>query len=261
VKKTILKILKWSLLFAYLIVMLGFASRKSHDMPCLNKQILIDKPHQFVSIESVDKLLITNGINIDSCILDKINFDEIEKVLEENPYIKNTEVYSNFNGDVCITIEQRNPVMRIITDNNEIYYIDEACELMPISDEYSANVIVANGFISNSFISSTNTSADINANDNTYPFSLKELYNYVIYLNNNELWKNQIEQIYINENKDIELIPRVGNHIIILGDLNNYQFKMGKLEALYKKGFALTDWNIYSSINLKYSNQVICKKR
>ncbi|MFY9590545.1 MAG: cell division protein FtsQ, partial [Bacteroidales bacterium] len=75
------------------------------------------------------------------------------------------------------------------------------------------------------------------------------------------LWGSQVEQINISPKGDIELVPRVGNHVIILGNLDNYEYKLKKLETLYLKGFDIVDWNKYSSINLKYSDQVICKKR
>jgi len=241
--------------------MLSFVGKKHRNVHCIEKNIQIDEPHKFVTIESVDKMLITNGINLDSCIIDKINFDKIENILENNPYIKSAEVYSDFSGKLNINIKQRKPVMRVITENNESYYLDKTCSLMPISNDYTASVIVASGNITHSFINSNIEESNYNTIDKTYSFTLKDLYEFAIYLSEHELWQNQIEQIYINDNKEVELVPRVGNHIIILGNLDNYEFKMGKLEALYKKGFALTDWNIYSSINLKYSNQVICKKR
>ncbi len=241
--------------------MLSFVGKKSQSQICTTKNIVVNEPHQFVNQESVEKLLITNGIKLDSCIVYKLNFDAIEKILEDNPFISKAEVFSDFDGVLNITITQRNPVMRIISENNETYYLDEACKLMPISGEYTANVIVVSGNISHTFINADITESNYNTIDKTYSFTLKGLFNFVTYLNNHELWQYQIEQVYINHDKEIELVPRVGNHIIVLGNLENYEFKMGKLEALYKKGFALTDWNIYSSINLKYSNQVICKKR
>ncbi len=253
--------MRWSLLFAYLIIVLGFSGKKFQNTICKNKNIIINEPHHFVDSTSVEKLLITNSINLDSCIIDKLNFDLIENILEDNPFISNAEVYCLFDGTLNINITQRNPIMRIITENNETYYLDESCKLMPISDVYTANVIVLSGNISSTFISTDITKSNFETIDKSYSYTLHGIYKLVAFLNNHELWKYQIEQIYINDDKEIELIPRVGNHIIILGDLNNYEYKMGKLEALYKKGFALTDWNIYSSINLKYSNQVICKKR
>lgn len=258
-KKAILKILKWSLLFAYLFFMLGFASRKTKSLNCSEKTITINAPYEFVTEESVEKLLITNGINIDSCPIDKINFDQVEKVLEENPFIINAEIFSDFYGNLNIDITQRKPIMRIITNNNESYYLDETSTLMPVSENYTAGVIVASGNITKEFLTASNE--EENQLNHAYSFTKNDLFNYVLYLNEHELWKYQIVQIYVNDEKEIELVPRVGNHIIILGNLENYKYKMGKLEAIYKKGLNLTDWNIYSSINLKYSNQVICKKR
>ncbi|MDD4148596.1 MAG: hypothetical protein PHE33_01060 [Bacteroidales bacterium] len=259
-KKAIFKITKWLLLLTYIVFMLSFANKKSDNIICSSINLIIDKPHKFIDEESVNKLLNTNNIKIDSCIIDSINFDEIENILEASPFIRNAELYSKFNGQLNIIIKQRNPVMRIITNNNEHYYIDDESSLMPICNNYTANVITVTGNISHTFVTSIDAT-DIKTIDKSYPYTLRELFNYVSFLNEHELWKNQITQIYINDSKDIELIPRVGNHIIMLGDLTNYKFKMGKLEAIYKKGFALTDWNIYSVINLKYSNQVICKKK
>lgn len=240
--------------------MLGFAGKKYDNIICSGKNLIIDKPHKFVDKELVNKLLHSNNINIDSCIIYKVNFYEIENILEASPFIQNAEVYSNFKGEINIIIKQRNPIMRLITNNNEHYYIDDKCSLMPICDNYTANVITATGNISHTFVNSIDVT-DIKTIDKSYQYTMRELYNFVNFLNEHELWKNQITQIYINDIKDIELIPRVGNHIIVLGNLTDYKFKMGKLEAIYKKGFALTDWNIYSNINLKYSNQVICKKK
>ena len=88
-----------------------------------------------------------------------------------------------------------------------------------------------------------------------------KLCNFVNYLQSDELWRNQITQIYVNAANELELVPRVGNHIILLGGLDDYENKMNKLEAMYSKGFEITDWNAYSLINLKFKDQVICKKR
>lgn len=240
--------------------MLGFASKEKQRLICSEIIIEVDNNHKFIDKETVEKMLITNNINIDSCIVDKLNFGEIEKIIESDPYIKQADVYSNFSGQVFITLKQKNPVMRIITKNNDHYYIDDECKLMPVCSKYSANVIVVNGEISEDFFN-PGFRPQIISDSITGDVNLPKLFNFVEYINGHDLWQAQIEQIYINDNMEVELIPRVGNHIIILGNLENYKYKLGKLEALYKKGFALTDWNIYSSINLKYSDQVICKKR
>ena len=72
----------------------------------------------------------------------------------------------------------------------------------------------------------------------------------------------------------IELVPRVGNHIIYLGNLPESNIlekrekeitafvnkKMKRLENFYKYGLSQAGWNKYSYINLEFDNQIICKK-
>lgn len=259
-KKNIFKILRWSLLLVYLITILSFVARKKEKIVCSNLSISVDYSHKFIDQQTVEKLLKTKGITINSCIVHNLNFDEVEKIIESDPYVKNAEVYSDFNGLIHVDIKQRNPVMRIITKDNNNLYIDDECKIMPVCNHYSASVIVITGEINDDFL---NPSYVHGAKNDTISgdATLLKLYDFVNYINSHELWKAQIEQIYINSKMEAELIPRVGNHIIILGRIEDYKYKLGKLEALYKKGFAITDWNIYSTINLKYSDQVICKKR
>jgi len=259
-KRKLLKILSWSLLIAYVMFMLGFAARKKDNVICTKLVITVDNAHKFTDQQIVEKMLITNNIKVDSSIIDKLNFDEIEKIIESDPFVRKAEVYSDYYGQVHINIMQRNPVMRVITKENKSYYIDDECKVMPVCSHYSASVIAVNGEIDEKFLN-PGFKPELSTDSIKSDLTLNKLYHFVNYINANELWQSQFEQIYINQEKEIELVPRVGNHIIILGDLNNYEYKLGKLEALYKKGFALTDWNIYSTINLKYTDQVICKKR
>ena len=71
----------------------------------------------------------------------------------------------------------------------------------------------------------------------------------------------QVEQIYINSEREFELIPRIGNQLIIFGDIDNYEYKFGKLKSFYLKTLPYVGWNTYNEINIQYSNQIICKKR
>ena len=91
----------------------------------------------------------------------------------------------------------------------------------------------------------------------------------------NNFWKNQIVQINVTAEKGIELVPRVGNHIIYIGELPKYdkrqngasvikdftEKKLLRLEKFYKYGLSQAGWNKYSYINLEFDNQIICKRR
>jgi cell division protein FtsQ len=96
----------------------------------------------------------------------------------------------------------------------------------------------------------------------------------VRWLTENELWDSQVEQINILPDKNMEIIPRIGNHIVCLGripessdkvqrnkNINKFmQAKLGRLDKFYRYGLNEVGWNKYSYIDLEFDNQVICRK-
>ncbi len=90
---------------------------------------------------------------------------------------------------------------------------------------------------------------------------IDDIFAVVSFIEKDEFLKAQIQQIFINEKNDIELVPMVGDHKIILGDKKDLDTKFRKLLLLYQKGLSKTGWNQYSIINLKFKNQVICTKK
>jgi cell division protein FtsQ len=90
---------------------------------------------------------------------------------------------------------------------------------------------------------------------------LKDIYYLVEYINDDSFWSAQIDQIYVDNNDQIDLIPRVGNQIIHLGTTENLEGKLRNLLAFYDKVLPEVGWNKYSVINLEYKDQIVCKKR
>ena len=82
-----------------------------------------------------------------------------------------------------------------------------------------------------------------------------------LFLKKNEFWNSQIEQINILSDKTIELVPRVGQHVVYLGTFANYQEKLERLKKFYTKALNQVGWNKYSRINVEFSNQIICTRR
>ena len=71
----------------------------------------------------------------------------------------------------------------------------------------------------------------------------------------------QIEQLFVNKELDWVLIPKVGNHTIVLGSAEDLEAKFKKLKLFYKKAMKNIGWDKYRTINLKYKNQVVCTKK
>ncbi|MEG1839011.1 MAG: cell division protein FtsQ, partial [Bacteroidaceae bacterium] len=61
--------------------------------------------------------------------------------------------------------------------------------------------------------------------------------------------------------KNIELVPRIGEHIVFMGKLDHFEDKLARLELFYKKALNQVGWNKYERINIEFSNQIICTKK
>ena len=89
---------------------------------------------------------------------------------------------------------------------------------------------------------------------------LVDIYTVAQTCSKSKFWSSQINQLYVNRDKEIELIPRVGDHHILIGHSNDLDKKLNKLKYFYAEGLDKTGWNEYKVINLKYANQVVCTK-
>lgn len=147
------------------------------------------------------------------------------------------------------------PIIRIKSSNGADYYLDDNGGILPNS-KYTSDLIIATGNIDNNFA-------------RLYIAPLAKA------ISAEPLWLNQIEQINVLPDRGIELVPRVGNHIIFMGylpknngpwkrkhDINIFvKKKLSRLEKFYRYGLSQAGWNKYSYIDIEFDNQIICKKR
>ncbi|MGI6243231.1 MAG: cell division protein FtsQ [Prevotella sp.] len=209
----------------------------------------------FISAAEIKNRLEKNRLYPLSKLMQDVNTRMIEETLEQSPFVKRVECYKTENGHVSIALTQRMPTVRIKADNGDDYYIDDNHSVMPNS-KYTSDLIIATGHINKWYAR-----------------------NYISYLAenlmSNEFWKNQIVQINVLPNRGVELVPRVGNHIVYIGQLPETKYvgmrqkliseyvtkKMDRLEKFYKYGLSQAGWNKYSYINIEFDNQIICKKQ
>lgn len=261
----ILKISLWVLLAVVVIGGLIFAKISHQQKVCKSLQITIDynDSEVFLSEDEVKSYLIKKNDSIVGKTISEINENLIESTLNDNPYVYSAEVFVGFNADVNINLIQRKPLVRIFNKQNQQFYLDDKGVKMPVKQGVPARVVVANGNISSvytPFISSVSSQRSDTSNliKDTVLFSVFKI---AEYLSNNEFFKAQIEEIFVNEQKEIELFTKLGDQTILFGGVDNLEDKFSKLKVLYKEGFNKTGWDKYSIINLKYNNQVVCTKR
>ena len=220
----------------------------------VNINIQDEMTNGFLNAQEIKKRLQANKLYPLDKQLSQVNTRKIEETLKTTPFVKQAECYKLQDGSVNIFLTQRTPIVRIKSGNNEDYYVDDHYKIMP-NTKYTSDIIIATGNISKWYAQK-------------YISLLSKA------LMTNELWRNQIEQINVLTNKGIELVPRVGNHIVYIGNLPETNLikkreedisafvnkKMDRLEKFYKYGLSQAGWNKYSYINLEFDNQIICTK-
>jgi cell division protein FtsQ len=246
---------------AAFIISVGFASHKQATMPCSGVivNVLDSVGSGFVDKNDIIQSIQNKFGTLEGKSLSSINISLLEKIINTNPFISDAEVFSTVDGKIEIEVKQRIPVLRVINYKNESFYVDKDGVFMPVSDKFTSRVPVANGFIFDSeaghhIITYTEDSAHAET-------KLAQLFNIIGYTEKNNFWNAEVQQLYVNEDGEIEMIPRVGNHSVILGDDKDLDEKFSKLLVFYKEGISKKGWDKYKSINLKFKNQVVCTKK
>ena len=265
-KKRLVTLVFWSLL----IIGLGFAlhwvqTKELHQLGNkLEISIKQDQLNYFISEEDIRQFIRERGDTVRNQPLTSIQLAKLEGSLDNHPAIANAHVYHTIDGKVNVEIVQRMPIVRIIDAANESYYIDVQGRLMPLSDKYTANVPIVtaavrlpyNLFYKNDY------SRKFNPADTTNSLLIASIYEMAKYIWADEFWKSQIQQINLNTFAEFELIPRVGDHVILFGNAQDIDVKFSKLLIFYKQGLNPTGWwNKYSVINLKFKDQVVCTRK
>ncbi len=249
-----------------LVLSLGFVNKKQDALRCKSLDIQVDQDDNLFFLDKMDieKLIKSRGDSIVGEPKSRLNITELEQSLNSHENIANAEASVSIDGRVKVYVTQRKPILRIINEAGDSYYMDDKGNLMPLSDKYTAKVLVANGKIKESYGKYYKRTMEMIAADSATKAKtlFDELFAMATYIDADEFWKAQVQQIYINEDKDMELIPMVGDQKIIFGDTTKMDEKFKKLLIFYNQGLNKTGWwNNYTTINLKFKNQIVCTKK
>jgi cell division protein FtsQ len=262
--KKLLTISLWVVLIGSFITLLGFVVWDHNAQGCKAYNIRIDygNADTLVTKSDIYNLVKKAGNVIKGQLLGDIDVEAIERGIRHQPYIAEAEVFVTLDGVVQINVHQRQPILRIFNQKGESFYLDGLGHLLPLNPAFSARLIVATGFIDEPFSKKTNYLQDsVKRNDSVeYRSVMVNLYKLATYIMKDKFLRAQIEQIDVDKLGEFELIPRVGNHVIIFGSADNIEDKFERLFAFYKYGLSRTGWSRYNVINIKFRNQVVCSK-
>ena len=189
----------------------------------------------------VTSLLQERGLDPVGLSLDRIDIEGIESVLLRHPLVGRAQCYKTAGNMLRINISGKVPLVRVLNNRGQDFYVDSRGEILT-QHSLAVQLPVATGYIDRKFASG-------------------DLLDVVNAIDRSEFWKAQVEQINVTREGQIELVPRVGDHLLILGTAQDVEDKLKRLENFYHKGLDNVGWNKYRSISVAYENQVVCKKR
>jgi cell division protein FtsQ len=238
----------WVICLGGLVVLMSFIETKKAGVKCTAVNVSIPGGQYFIDKQEVDHIIEVTSHSLVGRPIENINIQELEDKLKANPFIEFAKVYTEMDGVLRVEVSQRQPILRIMNHYDMDFYVDQHGLKIPLSPNFTARVLVANGFIEELFT---------NHVDSLHTRVAKDLFKTADYIRRDSLWDAQIAQMYVNSDREIELIPRVGNQRILIGNADSLNVKLNNLQAFYKQVLPKVGWDTYKVINVKYTNQVI----
>ncbi len=249
-KKIIINSL-WLLAGAGTIVLLGAAMQKKNRLICKNIRIEIvgDAKNLFIDEKDVLEILNEDG-NIIGRSISSLDLQKMESKVEKNLWVSNAEMYIDNNLNLDIIIEERQPVARVFTMDGGTFYLDSNALRLPLSEKLSARVPVFTGFPSNKPILSNPDSS-----------LLWDMVNLAMYVGKDSFWMAQIAQIDVTPQAGFEIVPLIGDHLVLFGKAENVEQKFNNLYTFYRKAWLQNGINKYEKLDVQYTNQIVAIRK
>lgn len=237
--KKILMVMTNIIFLSLLIILFGSSDKAFKKYKIISDSTFVPKD----KIESIlDNYFTKESLNI--------NFNDLEKKIKSNPHIKKVTLYKDLTGNLNVIVNQFQPIARIVNENKSKKYFDIDGEIFPTSLGYSHRVPL---------IFLTSKINFLNNNLNNTEFGV-DLLNMVKYIESDKFLSKIVSEIEVDNFKNIIIRPQISKQKIIFGYPDDLVNKFRKIKIFYEDIAPAKGWNTYSSVNVKYRNQIICDK-
>jgi cell division protein FtsQ len=250
--RKILFVMLWVCIGGGMLSLLIAAIGKKKREDCAGYTIAIKNSEDklFIDANDIRKLLkVGAGAEIKGKQISQINLKKLEQLLRDNVWVRKAEMWFDNKNVLHVEVYEREPVARIFTTGGRSFYIDSTEKKLPLSDKLSARVPVFTGFVDKKVYSAKDS------------LLLSDIKNIAIYIKNDPFWMSQVAQVNITAERNFELSPVVGNHLIKLGSGKDLEKKFGRLMIFYQQVLAQKGFDAYSTVDVQYSGQVVGTRR
>ena len=137
---------------------------------------------------------------------DQVDIKLLERQVEENPFVAEIDIFMSVTGVLGAKVSQAQPIGRLMSSRGPDQYIDVTGKLLPMNTDYTARVPLI------SFAEYPQWESNLGENDLG-----KQLMEFLIFINKDELWKAQIAQLVVSEENELTLWPQMTKQLILFG--------------------------------------------
>lgn len=218
--------------------------------------IRIERPKGYNFIEEDQVNTILKGqldLQDSSFTIKKVDLSQIERVITTNPYVREVHAFVDISGQLNIEIQQREPIFRVFNSRGVSFYVDPLGSIIPLNPNFTARVPIVTGFDDIDFPGGP-------TKDTSYTkfYQLVEL---AKEFQSDPFLQALVEQVYVNNAGEFEMVPKIDSHVIRLGDMKDIKNKILRLKAFYKEALVKFGWDRYELIDVSFKNQIVCRKK
>lgn len=236
-----------------------FIHSKMGSSACRGIEITIadSSRHRFVNSDDIMNLIRSTGIHVRGVPVNEISIADIEKKIKTLTELRVAEVYFSADNVMHVYADQREPVMRVIATYGGDFFIDSEGVIMRRHNIYTPRLHV----FEIDMVFNPNQMNGTSIFETGKTENLVSAFELVKFIRNDTFWSAMIDHLYMARDGEVEMVPRVGNHVIHLGKVENYREKFDNLFVFYREAMPKAGWDRYKVVNIEYKGQVVCQRR
>ena len=250
--QTILVRVLWSIAGAALIVLFVVAWKAKEEKKYNSIQIELvgeNTAALFMDEKEILQIIHEQGVKEGQAI-GELNLNTLEKYLETIRWVKKVELFLDNAQVLQVKIEQRIPIARIFTASGNSFYIDKEGLQLPLKQLTVLRLPVF-----------TNFPSDQEKLSKPDSLLLNDILHFTQAVAADSFFMAQTAQVNIASNGDFELVPSVGDHLVLIGSVENIEDKLNRLYTFYKKVWVQSGLNAYQVIDCRFDNQIVALKK
>jgi hypothetical protein len=219
-----------------------------------------------ISAAELAGLIEQGGLNPVGRSIDSIGLLAINNLAEEQALVATARTFVDYDNVVTLEVTQREPVVRFALDGGVQFYATAKQHILPTRNQAPIDVPIVTGDFDVPF--PKGFTGDLRAwaraneknSDKNYIFLCK-LTNFVRYTEQSPALRGKIVQIILSQRglgsratTTLSLIPREGNYVVSLGELENVADKLDRWQRFVEAGVVSLDGG---TLSLEYDGQAV----